>query len=489
MAAIVAIVSSKARPALAPHAAPESTAAEDAARDAQGRIDAAIAHVAKLEAERDAYAIERRESFWDDVRALLDPRGRGSQVVDLVIVTPCASLPPGVTLLDTSDAAGAAEADGSLIVGSSESPEVTHSERRPITPRALAIEASPDEIRRRLELLRSEAPLVAGARAVSLARECIGGAFDRGARAEAVCHERIAALEGQRLTDPAEFRARSMTRMRRAVDEGAREVRRAAVARLDPSFAPIRAEWRALVASCTDRKSVEACLRSIKDSAPERLASIADGTNDFVLQELQRVSDTMQIWLLEEIHARYQLARRASIGQAGAPVIADVSDLASLDTGALQGALDTFEQGRVGIGLGGAAAGAVIGTLIAPVIGTAIGAFLGVLAGFLKGIESLREDCATKVSACLDDAALAMRAQLDAREASFASALEASLEDALDAAMQRFERSIARLMDLETRTLAAERAKLAELATLRASLEAEEARLAALARRALACAG
>ncbi len=202
--------------------------------------------------------------------------------------------------------------------------------------------------------------------------------------------------------------------------------------------------------------------------------------NDFVVGEMQRSSVTMQLWVLEEIHARYQVARRLSAGEGPAPVIADAAsgEFATLDGAPFADAMAAFEHHRVGYGLGGAAAGAVLGTLIAPVIGTAIGAFVGVFAGLLKGVDSLKRDCAATIEACVDESWQQIRAQLESRRESLAGALRASLEEALDVAMQRFARSIANLMELETKTLAAERAKLARLGTLRASLEAYEAHFA-----------
>ena len=217
-----------------------------------------------------------------------------------------------------------------------------------------------------------------------------------------------------------------------------------------------------------------------------RITALVNETNEFVVSQMQRTSDTMQLWLLEELHARYRIARRSSVGDGPAPVITDAGtgEFAALDGTPLDGAMLAFEQGRVGYGLGGAAAGAVLGTLIAPVIGTAIGAFLGVFAGLLKGVESLKQDCAARIEACVNESAQQIRTQLESRHASLAGALRASLEEALDTAIDRFARSIARLMALETMTLTAEREKLARLAELRAALEVHEARFVALVERA-----
>ena len=417
---------------------------------------------------------------------------RGGDVLELLIDVPSPDLPVGIELVSAPSLPSLAGIDGCLLVTGDERAARerfggTLDALGAIATRSIAPGSSRRDVGRAIAEIRHAAPLAIGQRAVSLARSCIGGAIDDGSRAEAVCRDRIAALERQRLSDPAEFRARSMARMEQAIDEGAREVLRAALERVPPRAAKIKAEWKEVLLACVDRKAVEMCVQSIRDEAPGRISALVDETNDFVLSEMQRTSDTMQLWLLEEIHARYQLARRASMGDGPAPVITDVgSGEVVLNGSAFDGAMDAFEQGRVGYGLGGAAAGAVIGTLIAPVIGTAIGAFLGVFAGLLKGVESLRQDCAAKIEACVDESAKQIRAQLESRQESLVGALRASLEEALDSAMQRFARSIARLMELETKTLAAERGKLGRLRELRASLEKHEARFAELAARARA---
>ena len=464
---------------------------EARAREAAARLEKATAHLAALEADRERYALERRTSFFAALRKLTDDFARGGEVVELVIDVPSRDLPVGIVVVSAPEIRSYDGIDGCLLVtdgaaGARARFAAPLDALGAIASRSIAPEAPASEVGRAIAGMRSAAPLVAGERAVSLARRCIGSAVDDGSRAEAVCQGRIAALERQRLTDPVEFRARSMARMEKAIDDGVRDVLRAAVERLPPRIETIKEEWRAALLACADRRAIEACIQSIRDSAPLKISALVDETNDFVVSEMQRASDTMQIWVVEEIHARYQVARRASMSDGSAPVIADVAsaEVVALDGAPFAGAMDAFEQRRVGYGLGGAAAGAVLGTLIAPVIGTAIGAFLGVFAGLLKGVESLRQDCVVSVEACVDESARQIRAQLESRHENLATALRASLEEALDAAMQRFERSIARLMELETKTLAAEREKLARLAALRASLEAHEARFAALAEQA-----
>jgi hypothetical protein len=461
---------------------------EGRAQDAAARIAKATEHRQKLEVDRASYAAERRRSFFAALRALADDLARGGEVTELLIVFPSSALPSGTTLAIAPDLRSYGTIDGCLLVtagGRPPPPQFVGAVEAlgELAARSIAPGASASEIRRVIEGLRRAIPVAVSEKALALARASIEHAVEDGARAEAVCNERIAALEGQRLADPAEFRARSMARMGKAIDDGARDVVRAAIERLPGRVEAIKAEWRASILGCTDRKLVEARVRSIRDAAPSRIGALVDETNEVVIAEMQRVSDTMQLWLLEEIHARYQVARRASSGEGAAPVIAEASsgEHPGLEGVRIDDAMDAFEQKRVGYGLGGAAAGAVLGTLIAPVIGTAIGAFLGVFAGLLTGVESLAQDCAAKISACVDDSAEQIRAQLEARHASLVEALRASLEDALDGAMQRFARSIARLMALEQKTLASERTKLGRLADLRAALEVHEARLTTLA--------
>jgi hypothetical protein len=187
--------------------------------------------------------------------------------------------------------------------------------------------------------------------------------------------------------------------------------------------------------------------------------------------------------VLEELHARYEVARRLSMADP-APVVTDVmtEEIASLKNVPLNGALDKFERQRVGIGLGGAAVGAAVGTLIVPGIGTAIGAFIGVFAGFLKGVDSLKKDCVARLDGVVDDAEKEIRAQIETRTRVYADAIRGSLEDAFDAAMQRFEQSIERLMSVEKKTLDKENAKLERLRELQTTLASHEARFAELAK-------
>jgi hypothetical protein len=120
-----------------------------------------------------------------------------------------------------------------------------------------------------------------------------------------------------------------------------------------------------------------------------------------------------------------------------------------------------------------------VGTLIVPGLGTAIGAFVGVFAGLLKGLDSLKQECVARLDTCLDDVQRSVAAQIAGRQASYAEDLRASLDDALDVALERLNESIARVMALESRVLETERKKREDLARLRSTLEENVMRIAA----------
>ncbi len=239
------------------------------AHEAADRAAKATARQATLEGERALYAVERRKSFFAALRALTDDLSRGGEVTELTIDVPSSDLPSGITLVSASELRAYDDVEGCLFVtdgapGTRDRFAAPLATFAPIATRSVAPGARGSDVRRAIGEIAQMAPLAAGQRAVSLARSTIGSAFEDGARAEAVCHARIAALEGQRLTDPAEFRARSMARMEKAIDDGAGEVLRAALARQSPRNDALKAEWQEALLACADRAAVEACVLSIR---------------------------------------------------------------------------------------------------------------------------------------------------------------------------------------------------------------------------------
>jgi hypothetical protein len=469
-----------------------SAAIEAALRDAQVRIESANTRIAGLEFDRERDKADRRAQFFADVRSFADGSARGDDVMELVVELPSRHLPAGVTLVDapqieSGDATRVPEADGCLFVtdGSTGTPERfrrAFESMLPVVPHAIPPDLTGPQVHRWIDLLRREVPLVAARRVVRLARERVKSAAESAATVETACRDRVAAIESRLTMDPSEFRVRVIGRMRKPIEGDASGVVRAACPRIPDAAGHIKAEWRGLVNACADRKAVEECVRRINEDASSRLATLVENTNEFVLDAMQKCSDRMQRSLLAEIHEHYDVARRSSIADGGAPVIAELGDgnVPPLAAPPLAGAMDAFESKRVGYGLGGAAAGAMIGTFIAPVIGTAIGAFVGVFAGFLQGLDALKTECTQRLEACLDEVAKQLEKELEAREPDLVTALGESFRESFDAAFARYERSIADLIEVERTTLKTERSKAVRLAKLRMELQDCEAGLDAL---------
>ena len=459
----------------------ERPTGEQSLAEARARVEQAVARIERVRTEGAKYEQERAESYVRELRELTDADARGANVVELSVAFPTPYLPAGVALVDAAEPPE--QADGCIVVAGEESPppELLSRLGRALLPAKPHVVRAPSELAAALDRVRAARPVVAGVRAAAAVRRCIARVADESARAEAVCEKRIAALEGQRIPRPADFRVRQMLRMRKAIDDAAREVEEGTLARWQADVARTKQDWRAGLEACADRKAMEAFVRTINQSAPAHLQALVDAAGQHAIGELQRASETLQEWFLEEIHARYQVTRRIEQGDAPAAVVGEALDVAPLGRAPLESALDRFERGRVGIGLGGAAAGAAVGTLIVPGIGTAIGAFLGVFAGFLKGLDSLKKECATRLDECLDDVERSVAAQIVGRASSFAEALRASLDEAFDRAIERLEESITRLMALERRVLDAERKRRDDLSRLRELLEEHAGRFARLA--------
>jgi hypothetical protein len=312
------------------------------------------------------------------------------------------------------------------------------------------------------------------------------GAFEL-ARAEAneeeSCRKRLAALELKRIPDPVEFRGRLLGRVEGAIAKGADDVLAAASRRLHGEFETLREDWQRQITTCTGRGQIEACAKAINESAQQRIADALERTAEHVAHELQELSETLESWALDEIHAQYQLVRRLGV-EVLSPVASELTrdDLAE-ELRAVQpakGALDAFEKQRVGYGLGGVAAGAVLGTLIAPGIGTAVGAVLGVFAGLFKGVDSLKQECVDKVRACLDGAEKYAHAQLASKGPEFSRVVRITLDEALEGALGRLGDAIAHLMAVERNAIERERTKIESLSGARLALEECDTHLASL---------
>jgi hypothetical protein len=440
--------------------------------EARARVKRAATRHDAVQTERPKYERERVEVFLREVRALTDRAARASSVTSLSVVCPTRHLPAGIALVDGKGRFS--EADGALFVAVGDKPprpEELTSIASAVAPAKVQVVSTLTDLADALDRVRAERPAVAAVRAERALRRCMARVAEESAHASAVCESRIAALEAQRIPDPAAFRARQLERVQRAIADAARDVEEATLQRWRVSVANLRTEWHARIRACSDRREMQSFVQTINVDAPKQLQSLVDELGNCAIGELQRASETMQTWLFEEIHARYHLARRFEEAGAPAPVIGEAIDFAPLVRAPLHSALDKFETRRVGLGLGGAAAGAVLGSLIVPGVGTAIGAFVGVFAGWLKTIDSLKQECILRLDACLDHVQESVLAQIANRQRSFADAIRASLDAALDDTLERLEATIVRLMALEQRVLEAELRKRDELRKLRAHLD------------------
>jgi hypothetical protein len=293
---------------------------------------------------------------------------------------------------------------------------------------------------------------------------------------------RLAALEGKRFPDPGEFRRRLLGRVGGAIEKGADDVLAAAIERLHAAMEGLRSEWTQQIATCTSRSDLDARIAALNEGAVGRIADALEQTAELVARELSSVTETLEVWGIEEIRTHYRLVQRLG-AEALAPIVSELTrdDLErELSLQPFGGALEAFEKQRVGYGLGGVAGGALIGTLIAPGIGTAIGAVLGVFAGLLKGTDSLKQDCIAKIDACINDAESHARVQLESKRPELSTTIRVSLDEALEEAFQRLNDAIARLMAVERRAIDGERAKIQDATTARDKLADCDQRLARL---------
>jgi hypothetical protein len=328
--------------------------------------------------------------------------------------------------------------------------------------------------------LDAERPALIARREAMRIRAGIADVLRDQEREEKSCRNRLMRLESNRIPHPDEFRGRLLKRVESAIEKGTEDVLAAGTQRLHDDIEGLRSEWKTRIASCAARSEVDACVAAINESAAARIGEKLEQTADLVASELHNVTETLETWAIEEIHTHYRLVRRLG-AEALAPVASELTgeDLGPelLTVQPFEGAVDAFEKGRVGYGLGGVAAGAVLGSLILPGIGTAVGAVLGVFAGLLKGTDALKQECIARIDACLNDSERHALEQLQAKRVDLSRIIRVSLDEALDEALRRLGDAIERLMATERKAIDAETAKLERLTDQRDALEEWDRRL------------
>jgi hypothetical protein len=466
-------------------AALEREVAED---DSVERADRTIE---RLTAERAKYTQERHDDFLAHLARV------GDDVAEVKIEYPAVLLPEGMTVIDvpaplTEESRRAAsgavlrEAHGFVVVDDASRPTppalvsfIEELER--IVPRLFTLPATAESaaIGERLGEVRAGGTRLAARSAAMRLRACLPALRTARDEADATHRKRLATLEGQRLPDPAAFRARQVERVKATIEQGVDDALKSADVLLRQDLGALRTQWIQAVASCETRSALVALAADLDRGIASGVAQTLDGTTKRVDEDLRQVTQTIEMLALDELRAHYPLARR--LGSDLLPPLAVDWSHAQQAVGVaptpLGAATAAFEKKRVTLGLGGAAMGAAIGTAILPGIGSAIGAVVGVFAGFIPRSDALRNDCLARVESCVANAQTRALALLAARRADLTRVLHETLDVGLAGAFERHEEAISRLQDVERRAIAAERETLAALDEARTTLTRNELRL------------
>jgi hypothetical protein len=447
--------------------------------------------IERLTAERARYAQDRREEFLSHLARI------GDDVAELKIEYPAVHLPEGMTVLDVPVPEGE---DGRRVVSAAVLREahcfvVVEDPSRPmppalvsfiedlarVVPRLFTLPATEEgaAIGERLRSVCADGPRLTARSAAMRLRVCLPALKAARDEAEATHRKRLANLEGHRLPDPTQFRARQVERVKAAIEQGVDDALKSADALLSQDLSALRVQWTQAVAACESRSALVALAADLDRGIASGVMETLERTTKRVDEELRQVTQTIEMLALDELRAHYPLARR--LGSELLPPLAVDWSQAQQAVGTapapLEGATTAFEKKRVSIGLGGAAVGAAIGTAILPGIGSAIGAVVGVFAGFIPRSDALRKDCLGRVGSCVDDAQKRALALIAARRADLTRVLHESFDVGLAGAFERHEEAITRLQDVERRSIAAERDTLMSLAEARTTLTRNEVRL------------
>jgi hypothetical protein len=457
---------------------------DDGVARAEGTIE-------RLTAERAKYAQERRDEFLAHLARV------GDEVAELKIEYPAVHLPEGMTVLDVpapqgeesrrlASTAVQREAHGFVAVEDPKRPMppalVSFIEQLAgVVPRLFALPSTIEgaAIGDRLRSVRADGNRIAARAALMRLRACLPALKVARDEAETSHRKRLATLEGQRLPDPAQFRVRQVERVKAAIEQGVDDALKSADALLRRDLAALRAKWTEAVAACKSRGELVSLAADLDRGIATGVAQTLEGTTKCVDQELQQVTQTIEMLTLDELRAAYPLARR--LGSDLLPPLAvdwsQAQQAVGVGPAPLGLATAAFEKKRVTLGLGGAAVGAAIGTAILPGIGSAIGAVVGVFAGFLPRSDELRKNCLARVESCVGDAQTRALGLLAARRADLAHVLHETIDVGLAGAFERHEEAISRLQEVERRAITTERETLAALEEARTTLTRNEIRL------------
>jgi hypothetical protein len=340
------------------------------------------------------------------------------------------------------------------------------------------------DVEKMVGVLKTERALIVAARCAAAIRQCNSSITEAQTRAENEYRERIATLEAQQISDPKQFCAQQLARLRPSIGRAAASAVAQGGYQLHRGMKELTEAAVEVVMACPDADA----LKQVGGKVEAMLRELQEAVDQAVMQEAARQAKGLERQLLSELQELYRIAERLT-GTAGRQVegqqLLDRSLFATDMAGGLQESAAGYTWGRAGGMLGGAAAGAVVGSFV-PVIGTAIGAVVGGLLGSLFGpsFDAVKRESAAKVVKALEEVEGRIEARLGASEEPLAGELLRALSESLKAKVKRYRGWIDSVIEGEKKKLSQERSLLSHLLDLRKALQTHDARLQELVRQA-----
>ena len=327
------------------------------------------------------------------------------------------------------------------------------------------------------EVLRAERALVLAARAASTLEAASTAIRAAVGRAEGEARARVAALEAQRLPDPAAYRAEALAQAAPALadPEGWKQAARG----FRVALARRGTRWEIGIRKGIDEDEVRQAADLAAAEAQDAITAMLADTRGVALAALAARAEAARERALAGLRARYRLVGEIAGAPADLPPPPplDVAPAAAPLGASLAEALAAFAADRQKIQLGGAAAGAALGTVVAPGLGTALGALVGSLGGLFMTLDVLKDDALKALHASLDAAEASVMRHIVEGGAAAEAALVAAIGADVDLAMASVADRIDALLAAERTLLEAARADVADLLALGVRLEADLARL------------
>jgi GTP-binding protein EngB required for normal cell division len=339
------------------------------------------------------------------------------------------------------------------------------------------------EVDKLFALLRQERTLILGSWSAAAVRRCVADVADAEKRAEHSYSERIAALEAKRSPEPDQFRLEQLAEFDPSIAERANQVIASARQVLTDNARLANVDCHQRIAACATKHELRARAPELGAAILDKLSHACEQVEAHLDEQTNRAARDIEAAAFQSLRERYHLLHdvtRSSV----IPIRLDAKLIRPSKDPDLAPAFDkmvrTFDQTRVGFGLGGAAAGAAAGTLILPGIGSAAGALVGACATFAKTLGSVKRACTLATDACVGQFSLELAAQIDALTPKVGAAIRTSVSSALTQAIDRFARWIVEPIEAERAAIENEREKLRHLKDHHARLLRHDSELVSL---------